>query len=162
MKIKLILFMLFLAVHSSSYAQEEVTAEEKAAIKKFLEMTGSLDIGLMFSKVMVEQMTDLLKQSNPEIPPRAFTILEEEVEAIIREDLGSFVELLYPIYHKHYTLSEVNGLISFYETPLGRKVISTLPLITQESMLAGQQWGESLAPKIGPRIMKRFQEEGIE
>lgn len=162
MKIKLILFMLFLAVHSFSYAQEEVTAEEKAAIKKFLEMTGSLDIGLMFSKVMVEQMTDLLKQSNPEIPPRAFTILEEEVEAIIREELGSFVELLYPIYQKHYTLSEVNGLISFYETPLGRKVISTLPLITQESMLAGQQWGESLAPKIGPRIMKRFQEEGIE
>ena len=80
MNIKLILFMLFLAVHSSSYAQEEVTAEEKAAIKKFLEMTGSLDIGLMFSKVMVEQMTDLLQQSNPEIPPRAFTILEEEVE----------------------------------------------------------------------------------
>ena len=162
MKIRLILFMLFFAVSSFAYAQEEVTAEEKAAIQKFLEMTGSMDIGLMFSKVMVEQMTDLLKQSNPEIPPRAFTILEEEVDAIIREELGAFVEMLYPIYHDHFTLSEVNGLISFYETPLGRKVVATLPLITQESMLAGQQWGETLAPKIGPRIMRRFQEEGIE
>ncbi len=162
MKIKLILLMLFFAVHSCAYAQEEVTAEEKANIKKLLEMTGALDIGLMVSKVMVEQMTDLLKQSNPEIPSRAFTILEEEVNTIILEELGAFYEMLYPIYHKHFTLSEVNGLISFYETPLGSKVVSTLPLIAQESMLAGQQWGESLASKIGPRIMKRFEDEGIE
>jgi len=162
MKIKVILFMLFFAVHSFSYAQEEVTAEERAAIKKLLEVTGAMDIGLMFSKVMVEQMTDLLKQSNSEIPSRAFTILEEEVNGIIREEIGAFYEMLYPIYHRHYTLSDVNGLISFYETPLGNKVVSTLPLITQESMLAGQQWGESLAPKIGPRILKRFEEEGIE
>ncbi len=154
--------MLFFAVSSCAYAQEEVTAEKKASIKKLLEMTGALDIGLMVSKVMVEQMTDLLKQSNPEIPPRAFTILEEEVNAILREELGAFYEMLYPIYHDHFTLSEVNGLIAFYETPLGNKVVSTLPLITQESMLAGQQWGETLAPKIGPRIMRRFQEEGIE
>ncbi len=162
MKIKLILLMLFFAVHSCAYAQGEVTVEEKATIKKLLEMTGALDIGLMVSKVMVEQMTDLLKQSNPEIPSRAFTILEEEVNTIILEELGAFYEILYPIYHKHFTLSEVNGLISFYETPLGGKVVSTLPLIAQESMLAGQQWGESLAPKIGPRILKRFEEEGIE
>ncbi len=162
MKIKLSLVMLFFAVHSCAYAQGEVTVEEKAAIKKLLEMTGALDIGLMASKVMVEQMTDLLKQSNPEIPSRAFTILEEEVNTLIREELGAYYEMLYPIYHRHLTLSEVKGLISFYETPLGSKFVSTLPLISQESMLAGQKWGESIAPKIGPHIMKRFEEEGIE
>jgi len=107
-------------------------------------------------------MSDLLKQSNPEIPPRALNILGEEVNATIREEIEAFYEMMYPIYQKYFTLNELNGLISFYETPLGSKVISTLPLITQESMLAGQQWGATLAPKIQQRVMKRFKEEGIE
>ena len=124
-------------------------------------MTGALDIGLTFSEAMVQQMTDLLRQTDPDIPERVFIILEEEVNAIIREETGALYEMLYPIYHKHLTLSDVNGLISFYETPLGSKVVSTLPLIAQESMPAGQQWGESLAANLGPRLMKRFEEEGI-
>ena len=162
MKIKLILFVLFFTVPSFSYAQDEVTVEEKAAISRLLEMTGAIDIGLTLSESMVQQMTDLLRQTDPDIPERAFTILEEEVNAIIREETGALYEMLYPIYARHLTLSEVNGLISFYETPLGSKVVSTLPLIVQESMLAGQQWGEFLAANLGPRLMKRFEEAGIE
>ncbi len=161
MKIKLILFMLFLAVHSSSYAQEELTVEKKAAVNKLLEMTGAMDIGTNVVKSIVGKVLDFLKQSNPEISSRAFTILEEDVNALIREEMGAYFEMLYPIYHKYYTLSELNGLISFYETPLGSKVVSTLPLLTQESMLAGQKWGETLTPKI-QEAFRRLQEERIE
>lgn len=162
MKITLILSMLFFAVHSSSYSQEELPVEKKVAVKKLLEMTGMADMVLMFAESMTAQMSALLKQNNPEIPPRAFNILADVVNTTLQEEIEAFYEMVYSIYHEYFTLNELNGLISFYETPLGRKVITTLPAITQESMLAGQQWGATLGPKVEQRLITRLQEAGIE
>ena len=36
-----------------------------------------------------------------------------------------------------------------------------MPQLVQESMLAGQRWGQSLGPLIENRIKQRFKEEGI-
>jgi hypothetical protein len=54
------------------------------------------------------------------------------------------VNLLVPIYDKHWTDEDVKGLILFYETPLGQKMITVLPQVMAESQEAGRKWGESL------------------
>ena len=52
---------------------------------------------------------------------------------------------------------DIDGLIAFYESPLGRKVTATLPQITRESMTAGQQWGRAKAEE----VMRELHGEGI-
>ncbi len=61
---------------------------------------------------------------------------------------GDLVNLIIPIYEKYYTEEDVQGLIKFYNTPVGEKVIASLPQVTAESMEAGQQWGESIAKQV--------------
>ena len=39
------------------------------------------------------------------------------------------MNLLVPIYDKHWTDEDVKGLILFYETPLGQKMITVLPQV---------------------------------
>ena len=68
---------------------------------------------------------------------------------------------MYPIYHKYLTLEEIEGLIQFYKTPLGRKAISVMPKMTQEGMIAGQEWGQSIGPKFQQKVLDRFKKEGI-
>ena len=52
-------------------------------------------------------------------------------------------------------------MIDLNNTELGKKMLKVLPLISEEAMQAGQQFGLGLAPKIQERIMSRFQKEGI-
>ena len=109
-------------------------------------------------------MAQVLKKSKPDVDPKAFDIIEEEVKALIHEELvinESLHPYMYPIYHKYLTLEETNGLIRFYKTPLGRKTISVMPKMTQEGMKAGQAWGQSIGQKIQQKILERFKKEGI-
>ena len=163
MKVKTVLLLVGLSLSTIVFA-EELTDAKKAAIKELMDITGSAQIGEMFAAVFLQQMTLALKSINPEIPPRAFTILEEEINAVIREEMlekGSLYELIYPVYHKYLTLEDTRALIAFYQTPVGRKVIRVMPQLTQEAMYAGQLWGQSLDPVMQQRIAERLEKEGI-
>ena len=51
-----------------------------------------------------------------------------------------FVGRLVPIYQKHFTADEVEGMVKFYSSPLGQKVLTEMPLALAEANQAGQQW----------------------
>ena len=142
----------------------ELTDTKKAVIKELMDVTGSAQMGQLFANAFVTQMSEILRTTNPNIPPRAITILEEEVNAVINAEMtgeGRFYELIYPIYHKYFTVKDIKELIAFYKTPIGKKAITVMPQLTQESMITGQMWGESLGPIIQERLSKRFEKEGI-
>jgi hypothetical protein len=144
---------------------DELNAEKKAAIKELLQVTGALQMAEIFGNVFTKQMTQALKRSKPDVDPKAFDIIEEEVKSLMHEELvvkESLLPFMYPIYHKYLTLEETEGLIRFYKTPLGRKTISVMPKMTQEGMKAGQAWGQSINPKLQQRVLDRFQKEGID
>ena len=163
MKVKAILLVLCIIVVSPAFG-EELTNEKKDEIKNLMEITGATEIGEMFSRTIIQKMTELLKKTNPNTTTKAFTIVEEEVNALIKEEMivkGSFYEKIYPIYHKYLTLNDIRELIDFYKSPVGEKIITVLPILTQESIIAGQSWGQHLGPLIQERIIKRFEKEGI-
>lgn len=93
----------------------------------------------------VEQMSAALKASQPNLPDKTFVVMREEVNALISERISGLEPLL----------------IAFYKTPLGRKLIRTMPVVIQESMAAGQQWGASLEPEIHRRVQERFKKEKL-
>lgn len=160
----IVVILAYFLVPGSGYC-DELNSEKKAAIKELMEVTGALKLGEIFSKAFIKQMTQALKRSKPDIDPKAFDILEEEVKALIHEELvvnGSLYPFMYPIYHKYLTLEETYGLIKFYKTPLGEKAISVMPKMTIEGMKAGQLWGQSIGKKIQQRLSDRFKKEGLE
>jgi uncharacterized protein len=64
--------------------------------------------------------------------------------------------MIIPNYDKYYTMEEINKMIEFYQTPLGKKVISTMPQIMQESVQAGQSWGK----EVGEKVYNSLKEKG--
>ena len=52
--------------------------------------------------------------------------------------------LVVPIYDKYYSDEDIRGLIQLYQTPLGKKMLSTLPQVMAESQAAGTKWGEQI------------------
>jgi hypothetical protein len=64
--------------------------------------------------------------------------------------------MVIPIYEKYYTETDINQLITFYNSPIGKKMIATMPQIMQESMTAGQSWGK----QIRQRVLAQLKEKG--
>lgn len=52
------------------------------------------------------------------------------------------------IYQETLDQTEVDGLIAFYETPVGQSTISKMPLVMQRSLALSQQKLQTLMPRI--------------
>ena len=143
----------------------DIRPEKKADIEKLMKMTGALKIGKQMSDAVVNNMTQALKASRPDVPERMYIILEEEVNKIIEEQMfakDGYIEMAVVIYDKYFTHEDIKGLLSFYQTELGQKTIRVLPQIVEHSLKAGQMWGQALGPVIQQRIIQRFKQEGID
>jgi len=115
-------------------------------IRRLLEVTGSGQLGLQ----IIDSLLDTQKKALPGVPEGFW----QEFRASLKAE--EFVELGVPIYDKYLSHQEIRGLLDFYQSPLGRKILEVQPLILQDSMAAGQRWGEGLAKK----ILERLREKG--
>jgi hypothetical protein len=94
---------------------------------------------------MYEQILTQLKMSKPGVPDSVWSNLKTEV---FDNEVNELTQKMVPLYKKHFTHEDVKELISFYESPIGKKLVAKTPLLTQESMQFSQQWGMSLMGKL--------------
>ncbi|RKR14750.1 uncharacterized protein DUF2059 [Maribacter vaceletii] len=68
----------------------------------------------------------------------------DKKEAYKKEAEGTLVEIydqLGALYAEEFTEEEIDSLISFYHTDLGKKLSVKQLLISQKAMMVGQTWG---------------------
>jgi hypothetical protein len=84
---------------------------------------------------MNTQMTDVMVQALPCVPASYW---HGFIDASGTQQL---LDRMVPVYQSHFTADDVAGLLKFYQSPLGQKVITQMPLAMAEGMKVGQQWG---------------------
>jgi len=102
---------------------------------------------------MMTSQAAAIKKLMP-FPPAAQDDFEKEFLASI--NINELVDLVVPIYDRHLSEEDVDGMLAFYRSPLGQRVIKALPEITAESQRAGQEWGQELGMKVGRKIAKKL------
>jgi len=117
---------------------------KEAAIREVLQLTGAAALGMQ----VMEQMRPALEKAIPNVPASFWN----EFMAEVRPD--ELVDIIVPVYSKHFTLDELEQLVQFYKTPVGRRVIDEMPAVMKESMAAGQEWGR----QIGARAYRKAEE----
>ncbi len=127
-----------------------VDPQKEKSIRRLMEITGSAKVGVQVG----QQIIASLRQSQPSVPEEFWEGMSKKFNA------DALVDLIVPIYAKYYTQEDVDGLIAFYQTPLGQKVVSTLPQISQESVQAGQVWGQHIAEQMIQDLQKRYDADG--
>lgn len=118
--------------------QTDPSPELEASIRELMEVSGVVDLGPQ----MMQQMMAPLMQQMPNVPDDVWKGIVGKV------DMNGLVDLSIPIYAKHFTKDELDVLVAFYRTPVGKKAISTMPAIMQEMMSVGQKWGQAEAQRI--------------
>ena len=76
------------------------------------------------------------------------TINESDKEEFTKDVMGSIIDLLVPVYKKHFSEQDLKDAIEIYKTPIGKKISEKTPIIAQETMQASMQWGMELSQKM--------------
>lgn len=146
MKTKVLFLSLFLAAIplAAQDAPKPALSAKEAKIHELLRVTGSAKLALQ----MIDQMLGGFRKALPDVPAAFWDEFRSEIKA------DDFEALIVPIYEKHYDDAELQGLLDFYDSPLGRKMLQEMPAILTESMEAGKKWGQDLAEKALERLRK--------
>ncbi len=127
-------------------AKTETGLSKTADIRTLLTLTKSGELAVQ----MMQEMLNAYRQGLPQVPEEFWLGFAKKVKT------GDLVDMLVPIYDRHLTHSEVTSLIEFFQSPVGKKLVSVQPEIMKESMQVGQQWGE----KIGNEVTAELQKKG--
>jgi uncharacterized protein len=143
---------------------DELTPQKRSDIVRLLQITGAENVSEQFSSTILHQMFASLKAARPDIPDRAYKVMEREISSILSEHVstpGGLLDQVIFVYDKYYTDQEIRELLTFYSSPIGKKVVSTMPTVLNESIMAGQRWEESIAPEIKTRLIDSLRREGL-
>jgi uncharacterized protein len=67
---------------------------------------------------------------------------------------AQLVQAMIPAYQHHFSSEDVDGLIKFYKTPLGQKLVSQMPGTMSEAAQAVQQWGRQRTAEMFSELQK--------
>jgi hypothetical protein len=160
----IIVAIVFMFVGIRQGLADELTAEKKADIGRLLKLINALQVGTIMANQMSQQLVSSIQSKNPSLPAKAVDIIRDETQKVVGETIsekGGLTDLMTGIYHHHLTHEEVRGLISFYQSPLGKKLLEVNPLIGQETFAVAMTLGQRISPVLDRRIKDRLSQEGI-
>ena len=137
-------FIISLVISSAipAFGDPDIPSEKEQAIRKLMELTGAGDLGAQVSQQLLGQM----RPAFPQVPESAWVEFAELLNP------AELTQLAIPIYDRHFTMGELQALIDFYTTPVGQQVVKKLPIVEEESIAIGQQWGQTKALEILQRL----------
>lgn len=110
-----------------------------------MELTGSGKLGIQ----VMQNMVNTYKTTYPSVDPSFWNDFMNEVKP------ETIVDLVVPVYDRNFTDAEIDGMLAFYSSPVGQKMLAKLPVVLQESMEAGKAWGEELGKKVRLKLQQK-------
>lgn len=123
---------LSLALVASMGTASAATQPSEEQVRQLMEVVG---VGKMLSQ-MNSQAVTVMQQSLPCIPPSYWQGYMDS------NGTQQFIGRLVPIYQRHFSADEIDGMLKFYRSPLGQKVITEMPTTMGEANQAGLQWSK--------------------
>ncbi len=85
------------------------------------------------------------QKDNQSYDPEFWTLFNKKIKEGGIEELSN---QLIPIYDKYFTEKQLIKIIQFYESDIGKHVLSTKNQILEESMKVGEEWGADMGQEI--------------
>jgi hypothetical protein len=74
--------------------------------------------------------------------------------------VGELTDALAIIYSSNFSAEELHTVTAFYKTPAGQKFLQKQPLLVQQTMTAGQKFGQSIAEDMQKRMIEELRKKG--
>jgi hypothetical protein len=109
---------------------------KEAAIRHLMDLTQSAKLGDNIQSYITNQVrTGLGRALKPDTLPKFMDEFNQKF--VSAAPASSVADAMVPIYASAFSTEDIQGLIQFYESPLGQRVVKNLPAVDQQSQAAG-------------------------
>lgn len=117
---------------------EKIDPAKEAAIRHLMDITETAKLGDNITAFITNQVRSVMSR----------TIESENLDKFMDTFSQKFgasapssavTDAMVPIYARAFSMEDIQGLVQFYESPLGRRVVKALPDVMQESQNAGAE-----------------------
>ena len=129
--------------------------EAMAAARELIVTMRAADYFKTLMPAIMQQLKPAIVQNRPQV--------ERDYDAIVPLLLDSMnarvneiIDQIAALYARNFSVEELREVVAFYRGPTGQKFVQKLPLITQESMVIGQRFGQSIGAEIRGRIVEEL------
>jgi hypothetical protein len=117
---------------------------KEAAIRHLMDITETTKLGENLQVYITDRVHEVAGRAIPADRLQKFmTTFSEKFNA--RTPPSAVTDAVVRIYAKNFSMDDIQGLIQFYETPLGKRVVKTLPEISAESQKVGLDMDQNAA-----------------
>lgn len=145
---------------TAASAASAAETERMALATQVFETAGSGDqIDGMIDQ-LAQQMADVLKQQNPQVTAEAqeeFRMRSMEQMKARKEQMMSDIAALYAA---KFTEEELQGVLDFYNSDLGKKMLRESPAIQAQARTIGQQWSQNTSTEVYQQLRDQMTSEG--
>lgn len=140
----------------------QIDPDADAAARRLLSVTRMAENTEKLFSQHVAQIMGQLQQNQPDMPGRAFDILEEEFDAIAPTLVTEMLDIAVRMYADRFTAEEMRGIAEFYESDLGQKALTELRALSVSQAAQGRELGARLGRLAAERAVRRIEEEGLD
>jgi hypothetical protein len=132
--------LLFVFFVSTSFG-----SEKDKLVRELIESSGATTNSQQIISGIVHQF----KIRYPDIPE---PILNDFGSSI---DVNELINMLIPIYSEVFSVEELNELINFYRSRVGKIMLEKMPLLSTKTMEISRNWGADLNRRLNEYIINR-------
>ena len=155
------LVALGLIVLAGSALAQQPTAASVSMAKELIALKGAATMYDPVVRGVVEQAKNVLLRTNPMVSKDL-----NEVTAKLQTEYASKVnelrEVVARVYASRFSEQELKDALTFYRTPLGKKLIEQEPKILDQTMADAQAWGDKLSQEVMNRMRAEMKKRGHE
>lgn len=131
------------------------------AARRMMAVTGAMSIAAQLIDALEGQLVALLEQANPGREAQVRAVVSELLLPEFRARIGELEQPLQRIWADAFTVAEMDEIMAFYATPAGRKTLSVMPQLSQQSSMLGMAWGRRVAEEAFAKHERALRERGI-
>ena len=119
---------------------DKIDPAKEAAIRHLMEITETSKLGEGVSAYFENRVRTIMSESlGPDRSAKFMETFSKKLEANVPP--SAVVDAMVPIYARAFSMEEIQGLVQFYETPLGQRIVKVMPKVEEDSQNAGLQLG---------------------
>jgi hypothetical protein len=157
--VALIGFVVGIAAPARAQSQPQPSPASLLIAKQIVELKGVRGMFDPMVRGVVEKAKAMFMQTNFNLAKdlnEIAVILHKEYDARAAE----VVDQTARIYAEHFTEAELKEMLKFYQSPVGKKMITEEPKALDQSMAAAAKWADDLSGSVIERFRAEMKKRG--
>jgi len=109
--------------------------------------------------IIMQNLKSAIVQNRPQVERDYDSVMPLLLEGM-NSRVNEMVDQITALYARTFNVDELHALTAFFRSPAGQKYVQMIPAITQESMVIGQRFGQSVAKEMQDRVIEELRKRG--